>query len=104
MKLLYWTVEWHGLTKLRMHIQTTLEHLESLTKEYGYLMRNFHDSTCLMFKTKELPWEINAQRQTQQCAQARKLSIRSDLISEPQQMKKFNLFTLKFHALGDYVH
>jgi hypothetical protein len=57
-----------------------------------------------MFETKELPWEIDARRQTQQRAQARKLSTRSDSISAPQQMKKFNPFTLKFHALGDYVH
>jgi hypothetical protein len=57
-----------------------------------------------MFKTKELPQEINTQRWTQRHAQARKLSTRLDSISEPQQMKKFNLFMPKFHALGDYVH
>jgi len=59
LKLLYQTAEWHGLAKLRMHTQATLDHLESLTNEYGYLIRSFHDLTCSQFKTKELQQEVN---------------------------------------------
>ena len=39
---------WHGLTKLRLHTQATLDHLESLTKEYGHLIRSFCDVTALL--------------------------------------------------------
>ena len=59
LKLLYWTAEWHGLAKLRMHTWATLDHLESLTNEYGRLMRSFRDLTCSQFKTKELQREVD---------------------------------------------
>ena len=62
LKLLYWTVEWHGFAKLRLHTQATLDHLELLTKEYSHLMRNFCNLTCSQFETKELQWEVNAQK------------------------------------------
>lgn len=99
MKLLYRTSEWHGLAKLRLHTQATLEHLESLTKEYGRLMRRFRKLTCSQFHTKELPREVAAQKR----AQARGSTTESHLISRPRKPKTLNLFTPKFHALGDYV-
>ena len=46
MKLLYRTAEWHALAKLRMHTDSTLEHLHHLTKEFSSLMRQFRDHTC----------------------------------------------------------
>ena len=49
MKVLYWTAEWHGFAKLRMHTNTTIGHLEMLTKEFGQLMRQFRDTTMLRF-------------------------------------------------------
>jgi len=63
MKLLYWTAEWHGFAKLRMHTNMTIAHLEMLTREFGQLMRHFHDSTCLEFKTMELLCEVTACKQ-----------------------------------------
>ena len=102
LKLLYRTVEWHGFAKLRLHTQATLDHLESLTKECGRLMRNFRDLTCSQFETKELQREVDARKRAQQRAQARGLSKGSQSISE-RQKRTFNLLTPKFHALGDYV-
>jgi len=102
LKLLYQTAEWHGFAKLRLHTQATLDHLESLTKEYGCLMRTFRDLTCSQFKTKELQREVDAQKRAQQRAQARGSSKGSQLISE-RWKRTFNLLTPKFHALGDYV-
>ena len=102
MKLLYRTSEWHGLAKLRMHTQATLEHLDSLTKEYGRLMRSFRELTCSQFHAKELPREVAAQRR----AQARGstgVTTEPRLIPGPRRPKTLNLFTPKFHALGDYV-
>ena len=102
LKLLYWTAEWHGLAKLRLHTWAILDHLESLTKEYGHLMRSFRDLTCSQFETKELQWEVDAWKRAQQHAQARGSSKGSQSISEWWK-KTFNLFMLKFHALGDYI-
>jgi hypothetical protein len=99
MKLLYRTSEWHGLAKLRMHTQATLEHLDSLTKEYGRLMRCFREVTCSQFQTKELPREVAAQRR----AQARGPTTEPRSIPGPRRPKTLNLLTPKFHALGDYV-
>ena len=66
MKLLYRTAEWHGFAKLRMHTDSTLEHLRSLTKEFGRLMREFRDQTCSQFQTFELPREATARNRNQQ--------------------------------------
>ena len=50
MKLLYRTVEWHVLAKLRMHSDSTLTLLEDLTVEFGKLMHQFRDLTCSQFQ------------------------------------------------------
>ena len=71
MKLLYRTAEWHMLAKLRMHTDSTLEHLEMLTKEFGFLMQQFRDLTCLKFRTAELPCEVASQNRQQERPQTR---------------------------------
>ena len=58
--LLYRTAEWHAFAKLRLHTESTLQHLESLTTELGKLMRNFRDVTQSAFETFELPKEKGA--------------------------------------------
>lgn len=105
MKLLYRTAEWHGFAKLRMHTDTTIQRLEMLTKEIGQLMRHFRDSTRSDFKTFELPREIAARKRqhqrTQDQASNRGPSSASETSS--RKIKTLNLFTPKFHFLGDYV-
>jgi hypothetical protein len=113
MKLLYRTAEWHAFAKLRMHTNSTLEHLEVLTKEFGYLMQQFRDLTCSEFRTAELPCEAAAWNRQQQHAQARvslasttgTASAGSQLPSckSSAQMVTLNLSTIKFHSLGDYM-
>ena len=49
-----------------MHTDSTLEHLQSLTKEFGRLMREFRDQTCSQFETVELPREAAARNRNQQ--------------------------------------
>ena len=117
MKLLYRTAEWHGFAKLRMHRDFTLDHLEELTKEFGQLMRQFRDFSCTCFRTVELPREVEARKRWQHCAEAKK-SPTSTGMGDPtasllnntvppststRKPKKLNIFTYKFHALGDYV-
>ena len=104
MKLLYRTAEWHGFAKLRMHTQLTVKHLETLTIEFGHLMRRFRDVTCSQFETKELPRELEARRRTQVRAEASKESNGLGVAFSGQRRKALNLCTPKFHALGDYVH
>jgi hypothetical protein len=113
MKLLYWTAEWHAFAKLRMHTDSTLEHLEVLTKEFGYLMRQFQDLTCSEFRTAELPHEVAAWNRQQQRAQARvslasttgTASAGSQLPSHKSSARTvtLNLSTIKFHSLRDYM-
>lgn len=85
LQLLYRAAEWHALSKLRMHTDSTLKLLNLVTREFGRLMRQFRDRTSDEFGTVELPRETGA----------RKRGGRSS--------KKLNLNTYKFHALGDYV-
>jgi hypothetical protein len=73
MKLLYRTAEWHGFAKLRMHTDSTLKHLERLTKEFGLLMRQFRDMSHSQFQTMELPREVAARNRQRQRAQAKQL-------------------------------
>jgi hypothetical protein len=104
-KLLYQTAEWHSFAKLRMHTQLTLDYLKLLTKEFGHLMWNFCDLTCSEFKTKELPHELEAKICIQSRVQAWVGPSKSSRVAtSAQQSKMLNLFTLNFHALGDYVH
>src|SRR6266851_6895005 len=71
MKLLYRMAEWHALAKSRMHMDTSLECLRHLTKEFGTLMRQFRDQTCPHFDTVELPHEVSTRNRHQQCGQAK---------------------------------
>ena len=60
MKLLYRLSEWHGLAKLRMHTEASLELMEDVTKELGKLLRQFRQLTCSQFNTIELAREADA--------------------------------------------
>lgn len=77
MKLLYRTAEWHGLAKLRIHTEGSLELLEQLTKELGSLLRDFSKTTSTDFKTYELPREVQ-ERQRRALAQGPTQSIVRD--------------------------
>ena len=86
-----------------MHTQATLDHLDSLTKEYGRLMRSFRDLTCSQFDTKELPREVDARKRAQQHAHAKGLGTGSQAVSATRRTTTLNLFTPKFHALGNLL-
>jgi hypothetical protein len=58
--LLFVMAHWHGLAKLRMHHDLTLDIMESVLKSLGILLRSFRDVTCPAFKTKELRREADA--------------------------------------------
>lgn len=121
MKLLYRTAEWHSLAKMRMHTDSTLGHLEMLTKEFGQLMRQFRDLTSKDFDTFELPREANARARRGRNKNSTTATTQDIPTSAPaagpeatteaetparatRKPKHLNLSTYKFHALGDYVH
>jgi hypothetical protein len=106
--LLFFLAYWHALAKLRMHTTFSLERLDEVTSSLGRQMRYFANHTCSMFVTKELPSEEAARgrRRAKQAAAAAKKSGQpapAAAAPGPLKLKLFNLFTYKFHALGDYV-
>ncbi|KAF9473198.1 hypothetical protein BDN70DRAFT_817606, partial [Pholiota conissans] len=115
LKLLYRTAEWHGLAKLRMHTDSTLALLESLTTEFGVLMRDFQRLTCSEFATVELPREAAARKRREKNKTAWtthhtkfKMCCRAstEASSNPSggpKAQTLNLAFIKFHFLGDYV-
>ena len=101
MTLLYRTAEWHAFAKLRLHTESTLQHLEWLTMELGQLMRKFRDTTQSGFATFELPKETGARKRRQKSGKGKEKAAAGTASSK--KSKTLNLFTYKWHALGDYV-
>ncbi len=64
MTLLFRTAEWHAFAKLRLHTDSTLQHLENLTTELGMLVRQFRETTQSTFATFELPKEKGGTAET----------------------------------------
>lgn len=95
MKVLYRAAEWHAFAKMRMHTDSTLAHLEEITKELGKLMRKFEASMRTQYATVELPREAEARKRRDKAAVHPR--------SGGRQAKLLNLFTYKWHALADYV-
>ncbi|KAH6907330.1 hypothetical protein BKA70DRAFT_1490869, partial [Coprinopsis sp. MPI-PUGE-AT-0042] len=108
MKLLYRAAEFHGLAKLRVHTEETLERLEVVTAEFGRLMRWFRDDLCPNYDTYELPSETARRDRQAASRRARAADATAQAVPEaaPTQAKKrkfLNISTPKFHSLGDYV-
>jgi hypothetical protein len=99
--LLYRTAEWHAFAKLRLHTESTLQHLEGLTTELGKSMRKFRDTTQSAFVTFELPKEAGVRQRRQKSVKGKE-KVAAGSTSE-RKPKNLNLFTYKWHALGDYV-
>ena len=101
MTLLYRTAEWHAFAKLRLHTESTLQHLERLTTELGQLTRKFRDTTQSAFATFELPKETEARKRRQHSGKGKEKAAAGS--ASGKNAKHLNLFTYKWHALGDYV-
>ena len=94
LKLLYHAAEWHAFAKLRMHSESTLKHLETITTKLGNIVRDFEKKVCSKFTMVKLPRE----------AEARKRRGAKSGPGPATCMKTLNLSTYKWHALGDYVY
>lgn len=95
---------WHGLAKLRIHTDTTLERLDQLTTKLGQTIRKFTNVTCQAFKTRELPRETEARaRRKAKKNSIKELEASALKINTTPKIKQFNMSTPKLHFLGDYV-
>ena len=112
--MLFRLAEWHALAKLRMHTESTLTRMESVTAVLGRELRKFSNVTCSAFAAFELPRETAAcgRRQARTRAKAAKPdgpdgpiapALSSGMRSQKPLKKKLNLSTYKLHSLGDYV-
>jgi hypothetical protein len=100
--LLFICAHWHGLAKLRLHTEDTLQILDEATVCIGKEFQAFAAKTCSAFDTKELNREVN-KRMRRQEKQARGCSVTRTPTAKGQRRKKFNLQTYKYHSLGDYA-
>jgi hypothetical protein len=131
--LLFEAAHWHSLAKLRMHNDLTLDIMDAVTVSLGEKLREFNDTTCSAFITRELEREFNARvrRQAKEAAKKNNTKSRrsgSDAVdaeandphrprisiesqnaaadgprTNARRLKHFNLNTYKAHALGDYT-
>ena len=98
---MYRTAEWHAFAKLRLHTESTVQHLERVTAELGQLTRKFRDATQSAFATFELPKEADARKRRQNSGKGKEKAAAGN--ASGKKSKHLNLFTYKWHALGDYV-
>ncbi|KAG6859276.1 hypothetical protein C0991_001010, partial [Blastosporella zonata] len=106
--LLFELATWHGLAKLKMHTESTLQDLDNSLTRLGDDLRRFKRVTCTVYTTRELPAEVAARgRRTAALASHQKPSAK-ELAQEPSakrtpRLREFNLSTVKLHGLGHYV-
>jgi hypothetical protein len=63
--LLFTMAHWHGLAKLRMHSDLTLEILDQRTIDLGEQFRQFKVKVCTAYHTQELDREVDARSRRQ---------------------------------------
>ncbi|KAH6907235.1 hypothetical protein BKA70DRAFT_1428201 [Coprinopsis sp. MPI-PUGE-AT-0042] len=107
MDLLFILCQWHGLAKLRLHHDLTLQLLDDTTAHLGSQFRNFQVNTCNKIKTVELQSEADRRaRRTIAKGSSRGAPEASNgevLASASRKPKRFSLSTPKYHALGHYT-
>ncbi|KAG6906099.1 hypothetical protein DXG01_015940 [Tephrocybe rancida] len=113
-KLLFELATWHGLAKLKMHTDSTLQDLDSSLTRLGNDLRHFKKVTCANYVTRELPGEVAARgRRSAALAAARKVptskpaqgrieSTKETAPKKKSRVRTFNLSTVKLHGMGDY--
>ena len=118
LKLLFSCGHWHGLAKLRLHTDDTLDLLDDETKYIGRDLRAFISNTCRFYDTRELKREVDARKRRKakkSAVSAGETQGQGSTRDEPQEEpgatmeideptpKKLNINTYKVHSLGDYA-
>ena len=106
MKLLFTCCSWHGLAKLRMHTDQTLDIFDRVTAAIGTELRHFATNTCNAFQTRELRRETTARQRRALKKNADQNGSTLSSADNGQRSgalpKMFNMHTIKNHSLGDY--
>lgn len=106
MKLLFVLAHWHGLAKLRLHTDATLDLLRKGTASLGQRLREFRDKTCSEYLTHELQREAEKRQRREQRDVTRSGAAPTTpkmTAPKPLRLKTFSINTVKFHFIGDYV-
>jgi len=109
LKVLFDLAHWHGLAKLRMHTDFTLNVFSQVTTALGNTLRTFQEQTCSVFPTQELQREQMARLRHQAKNIVAANPVPSNLNEPgPSNPKPRNSSvrlpkrTYKFHLLSDY--
>lgn len=100
MDMLWYLSLWHVLAKLRMHTETTVKILESVTYRLGKSLRSFKRKSADI-DTRELPRE-EAARGRREAAIAAATGVAKSTQAHKKR-KLFNLTTFKWHNIGHYI-
>lgn len=96
MELLFICSQWHSLAKLRLHNDYTLALLDFATVHLGAKMRHFHRETCSKLPAKETQKEAEARaKKSSNGGKGKGTAARRSVT--------LDIFTIKFHFLGDYT-
>ena len=116
-KLLFELATWHGLAKLRLHTETSVQDLENSTARLGDFLRNFQKIVCPEYATYNLPNEEAARkrRQIRKTTVPTSTHVYADSGSEEgaatkkkrkkkktRKTREFTLDSYKLHSLGGY--
>ncbi|KAG2067451.1 hypothetical protein BDR04DRAFT_1120444 [Suillus decipiens] len=120
LKLLFNMAHWHGLAKLRMHSDLTLDIMDQVTTMLGSQFCTFNVQVCSVYDTHKLQQEVEACKQhfakqaakyyaLQKGKQTAHAVLQGTRCEEDHtatnlyHTKLFNFQMYKFHAVGDYV-
>jgi hypothetical protein len=101
---------WHAYTKLRLHVDKTLDLFELVTADLGRLGCCFARVSAEEFTPGPTPEEQAATARQRARAATKKQTKMANVPKKQASQKKggskkvLNLFTYKWHALGNYVH
>jgi hypothetical protein len=113
-KLLFEAATFHGLAKLRLHMETTVKALEHSLTRLGDGLRTFQKTVCPAYRTADLPTEEAARIRRQANAAKKGVDLKEKGKATPRnpqhiqesgvrRQRNFNLNTYKIHALGGYA-
>jgi hypothetical protein len=106
--LLFTLCQWHGLAKLRLHHDLTIQLFDETTSQLGSTFRRFHVETCQKVPTVELQSEADrrARQAISKVPSARPTAAASSSApagSSTRRPKTFSMNTPKYHSLGHYA-
>ncbi|KAF8234139.1 hypothetical protein L208DRAFT_1263234, partial [Tricholoma matsutake] len=102
--MLFILCTWHTYAKLQLHTSSTLEALAKTMQVLGASLQEFVKVICLCYTMKELPREEAARVCWRANASAKGKGKGTATSDKPSSAHgRFNMYTYKLHALGDYV-